>query len=644
MANDSSASAPLWPVEAAQQALFEWAVKRKNGSAYETCQLVYDATHHYLSIVSATDPTIVHDTVDIDDMIGADIAINMTTNEPIRAIGATTKSPPTADSVAVDTQGHATLTLYAYPRKNPATVSIWHTVGLATYPTPPLPTPHYQRPTSFIKYGPRLAHHRVLRLCPSEDLVAARTVLAAVQGLIQISSASLISSSSAGAGATTTTSSPSLPRPSPRHYLVIVNPRSGPKRNAVALAERHVLPMLHQAGIETTVCPTTHYRHAYERCLVKKDSVKDGNEENERDLVHYDGIVVMGGDGSLHEVLNGICQRHDAHHILSKTPIGIIGCGTANGLATSLAHAATYHETSLHRSVVSDAFYIAKGSTAAVDLSSYQVLQKSAVKNDKDKADGAASTMIHPYTSFLTFTYGIIAEVDIESERIHWLGHRRYDVWAVVRVLFLRKYRAKFSYYNSNNATISLDGTAAAASTATEPTIVPSVQDPIPPSWTTIDDEIILFWATQVTHPGRTTFLSPTTRVGDGVFTILLVRGHVGRLRLALILLALETGSHVDMPGAEWITCTDYRLEGTGSFNDLDGEVIENGPIQGTIQYAVTVDCCCSRFVSKASVRLCFCSSYGYTFGIDTGHVMPKAVRVFASPIIEENAQKANIS
>jgi sphingosine kinase len=52
-----------------------------------------------------------------------------------------------------------------------------------------------------------------------------------------------------------------------------------------------------------------------------------------------------------------------------------------------------------------------------------------------------------------------------------------------------------------------------------------------------------------------------------------------------MILLALETGGHIGMSGVEFIKCTAYRLEpiSTGSFNDLDGEVIEAGPIQGKV-------------------------------------------------------------
>ena len=52
---------------------------------------------------------------------------------------------------------------------------------------------------------------------------------------------------------------------------------------------------------------------------------------------------------------------------------------------------------------------------------------------------------------------------------------------------------------------------------------------------------------------------------------------------MAKILLGMETGGHYGMPGVEFIECTAYRLEPTDGINDLDGEVIESGPIQGKV-------------------------------------------------------------
>lgn len=49
------------------------------------------------------------------------------------------------------------------------------------------------------------------------------------------------------------------------------------------------------------------------------------------------------------------------------------------------------------------------------------------------------------------------------------------------------------------------------------------------------------------------------------------------------MLLAMDTGKHIEMEGAEYIACTAYRLEPQGSYNDLDGEVIESGPVQAHV-------------------------------------------------------------
>jgi hypothetical protein len=130
-----------WPAEAAAAALVQW--------NDEKCQLQYDAAHHYLRVVHASFPETIYDTIDVDDMIGADISIELKSNEPIRAT--TTSTAPNDNEPASlevrDTQAGAKLTLYVYPRKDPATVSVLNSFGLSTY-VPPKATPKYTRPGS----------------------------------------------------------------------------------------------------------------------------------------------------------------------------------------------------------------------------------------------------------------------------------------------------------------------------------------------------------------------------------------------------------------------------------------------------------------------------------------------------------------
>ena len=506
----------LWPSDSADQVLLQWTttVNRKNSTL--TCKLIYDETHHYIRIVDAATNHVL-DTIDGYDVLGASISIDMKdskASEPraeTTTSSSTTNAAPSMDSVPNDTQAHATLTIHVYPRKPPKSSSVVTSLYRTCRTTlssktddSPSPTPTYVRPTSYEKYGTRYAHHRTMIVQPVEDLFHVREIVKAIQGIAKTHNPS-------NNLATTTVPSTICPPAiddvnKPRHYVIICNPTSGPNKNAEQIAHERVIPMLQQANIETTICVTTHPGHAVELCHLQSED--ESNKESttpsgtggpathpalqrlQSDITYYNGIVVMGGDGTMHEVIQGIFSRSDAQQVLSTIPIGIIGCGTANGLATSLSYTSHsyYKDTTssqydfTYKGILDDIFAIAKGYTIEADLSSYSILESGA------EIDAVASTdptsMIKKYTSFLTFTYGLIAEVDIESERIHWMGHARFDVWAVVRVLFLRKYPIKLSYTTEPSSS---DNTL-------------SITDPVPSSWTTIEDKMSLLWASQVSH------------------------------------------------------------------------------------------------------------------------------------------------
>jgi hypothetical protein len=154
------------------------------------------------------------------------------------------------------------------------------------------------------------------------------------------------------------------------------------------------------------------------------------------------------------------------------------------------------------------------------------------------------------------------------------MGSLRFDIWAVWRVIALRKYHARFSYLP-----------ATAQNSKAVISDMPALNDPVPKDWVTSEDDFYLFWASQVTHASENTFHAPPCKLQDGVFQILIVRKNISRFRMAMLLLGLETGTHVNKDGLEIVECVAYRLEPTtpGSFNDLDGEVIESGPIQGHV-------------------------------------------------------------
>jgi sphingosine kinase len=170
------------------------------------------------------------------------------------------------------------------------------------------------------------------------------------------------------------------------------------------------------------------------------------------------------------------------------------------------------------------------------------------------------------HTSFLTYSWGLVADVDMESECIRWMGTARLDLWAVYRILFLRTYRGKLSY-----------------TTAPATQSVPALTEPVPNDWTVLEDEFVLFWASQVTHASMGFYHSPPTRVGDESFQIMMIRKPMSRLQMIRILLSIDAGEHIGLKGVEFIRCSAYRLEPVGSFNVIDGEMVEAGPIQAHV-------------------------------------------------------------
>lgn len=122
-------------------------------------------------------------------------------------------------------------------------------------------------------------------------------------------------------------------------------------------------------------------------------------------------------------------------------------------------------------------FLIARGQTLNTDLSRYEVSDK-------------------VYYSFLTFSWAMIADIDIDSEVLRCLGSARIDIWAALCGLRMRRYKGRLSY-------LPLDGTNSP---------MPSLDDPVPSNWKVIEDDIIMLWASHVTHAGESSYNSPPSR------------------------------------------------------------------------------------------------------------------------------------
>ncbi|XP_050334164.1 sphingosine kinase 1 [Bactrocera neohumeralis] len=206
-----------------------------------------------------------------------------------------------------------------------------------------------------------------------------------------------------------------------RRILVLLNPKSGSGK-AREIFNRQVVPVLNEAEQPYDLHVTKHANYAREFVRVKV-------------LDNYSGIVAVGGDGLFFEILNGLLMRADwldARNIL----LGIVPCGSGNGLARSIAHVCG--EPYEPKPILGATLTMLSGKSMAMDV--VRIQQQNQI-----------------LYSFLSVGWGLISDIDIESERLRSLGYQRFTIWTLHRLISLRTYRGKVSYLPKENVYMESD-------------------------------------------------------------------------------------------------------------------------------------------------------------------------------------------
>lgn len=181
-----------------------------------------------------------------------------------------------------------------------------------------------------------------------------------------------------------------------RRAYVLINPNAGPG-NGTKRWEEDVKPMFEAARMHLDAVLLKRGGEAMD--LVEK-----------MDIDAYDVIIPCSGDGTPHEVFNGLAKRPDAGRALSQVAIGHIPCGSGNAMSINLygSHRPTHAALALIKGVVTplDLVSITQGDTRII--------------------------------SFLSQALGIIAEGDLGTEHLRWMGSARFD-YGVISRLFRRK-------------------------------------------------------------------------------------------------------------------------------------------------------------------------------------------------------------
>ena len=174
--------------------------------------------------------------------------------------------------------------------------------------------------------------------------------------------------------------------------LVIANPHAGGGR-AAKLLER-ISDALGEVGGEVELLQTTGRGHA--TALVAR-----------HDLRPYDALIAAGGDGTLNEVVNGLCRLPPLH----RRPLGVIPVGTGNAFARELGLLSGQWREAVD--------LIALGTTRRIDI---------------------ARVETHGDTFFYLNTLGIGLVVDaaLAALRLKWIGTSAYTLGTLWQLLWPR--------------------------------------------------------------------------------------------------------------------------------------------------------------------------------------------------------------
>ena len=180
-----------------------------------------------------------------------------------------------------------------------------------------------------------------------------------------------------------------------KKLIIIFNPNSGPSPSQKTLDL--IVPILKRNNFDLNIITSQYPGH--EKVIA-----------NTVDLYDVSGICIIGGDGTINQVVNGMFLREDN----IKLPLGIIPAGTGNSF--------------MHDIGVLD--------------------PEEAVKNiikEKIKFIDIAKIKMKKETVFSIniIGWGLVTDINVSAEKFRWLGSQRYNLTTLLHVLTNKKRKAK---------------------------------------------------------------------------------------------------------------------------------------------------------------------------------------------------------
>ncbi len=182
--------------------------------------------------------------------------------------------------------------------------------------------------------------------------------------------------------------------------LFLVNPFAG-KGNALTTAQKSIV-ILNQNGFNTQL-------------LVSKTKGDLASFVNHYHINDISKIAVLGGDGTMHEVINAMMQVPT----WLVVPIMLFPCGTGNAFNYDLDCLTSKKATQL----------LLTGTNKLIDIAEV-------------KTNGTS------IWSFNIVGCGLVAHINVLAEKLRWLGAARYTIASLIKIIVNPTIKAKITYNN----------------------------------------------------------------------------------------------------------------------------------------------------------------------------------------------------
>ncbi|KAI9885132.1 MAG: coatomer subunit beta [Watsoniomyces obsoletus] len=345
-----------------------------------------------------------------------------------------------------------------------------------------------------------------------------------------------------------------------RRIKVLVNPFGG-RGKAQRFYRKEIEPILAMSPCRFDMEETQYQGHAVEIA-------------SKLDITQYDVVACCSGDGLPHEVFNGLGKRPDAMEALRRICVVQLPCGTGNAMSWNLFGTGSPSLATLA---------MIKSYRTPLDLMSI--------------TQGGRRTL-----SFLSQSLGIIAECDLATEHLRWIGDVRTTYGVLVRLItkkvypcdiavgveidekpqirahyereLLRKFEPMEEEEEEGEKDVSSGNNHQRDAPGTDNTNpkhghgqqLPPLRfgtstDPLPAEWDPVPYEILTsFYAGNMAYMAEDRNFFPAALPHDGYMDLSCVGGEISRLECLKTLMAVENNQVFDVEQVSYRKVVGYRI------------------------------------------------------------------------------------